>query len=478
MIQQLDENTNAGATGEVNAPPGELLTSILVKLEDQLIQSTAQDDPGNWGKQAMARIRDWMGAGGDDQEFSEWRKTKLVRALTTTTQKLAEQWEQRVTQDVYDLMAIPGARVAGAEIALEMLHKHFQKLAQEQAQLYQEQMPKTALAWREVEKSLQECAHGSGGFRLFGGRSKTRQLRMFLEKLSQYAHLRLSEELIGAARQVYSQVVARLDDRVRDLGFCRQRLRHLQENLDRPMSDDDEELNGTRPTAGEITAGRSPLPSTETFWDTIRQSDSARVVLPGGDGELEHAALGFLHKLSAEHWLQLDRELHEKVLEPQGGLNGACMSGELTRQMALPLLEGTTLFLNQHLPIMDVAQIIRSEINHGESCLDDNESLEGLKDQTLDYLQRASAPWMNRHGHKRHEFLLVPASNAGTALSESVTHLFPGLKIVRVPGQPDLMFLCEQGCDVQRTRTLVEAVPPAYELIGAVANVVAACSSM
>ena len=243
LIRQVDDQTHAGATGEVGATPSGLLTSMLVKLEDQLMQSNAQEDPGNWGKQAMVRIRDWMGAGGDDQEFGEWRKTKLARALATTTQKLAEQWEQTVTHDVYDLMAFPGARVAGAEIALEMLHKHFQKAAEEVSQLYQQQMPKTALAWREAEKSLQECIHGSGGFRLFGGRSKTRQLRSFFEKLSQY--------LSASSRRTHrrARVLHKCrppDDRVRDLGFPAGSFRHLQENLDRPMSDDDEELNGTR----------------------------------------------------------------------------------------------------------------------------------------------------------------------------------------------------------------------------------------
>ena len=44
-----------------------------------------------------------------------------------------------------------------------------------------------------------------------------------------------------------------------------------------------------------------------------------------------------------------------------------------------------------------------------------------------------------------YQFLLIPASNAGKRLSEAVLELFPELRLVRVPGQSDLMFLCEQG---------------------------------
>jgi hypothetical protein len=102
-------------------------------------------------------------------------------------------------------------------------------------------------------------------------------------------------------------------------------------------------------------------------------------------------------------------------------------------------------------------------VDNGDSSVNLEKS-EGLKEQTLDYLQRAAAPWMNRNGHKRHEFLLVPASNAGKSLSEAVTVLFPGLKMVRVPGQSDLMFLCEQGnLTFTELATLLKPCRAAYE---------------
>ena len=149
-------------------------------------------------------------------------------------------------------------------------------------------------------------------------------------------------------------------------------------------------------------------------------------------------------------------------MEPQGGLHGACMNGDLTRQMALPILEGATHFLNQHLPIMDVAQIIKNEVESGESCM--SEGGDSLRDQTQDYLHRAASPWQNKAGRKLHQFLLIPASTAGKGLSESVTALFPDLKLVRVPGQSDLMFLCEQGgLSAEELTSLLKPCRAAYE---------------
>ena len=77
LAKRIDDHAQASAPGEVAATPGEVLSRLLAKLEDQVTQSVAQEDPGNWCKQAMGRIRDWMGAGSDDQEYSEWRKAEV-----------------------------------------------------------------------------------------------------------------------------------------------------------------------------------------------------------------------------------------------------------------------------------------------------------------------------------------------------------------------------------------------------------------
>src|SRR5262249_23061896 len=154
----------------------------------------------------------------------------------------------------------------------------------------------SAQAWKKVEAALEGCLTGAGGFRLFGSRSKTRQLRHFLDHLSQFARQRLAEEGLWAVRDFYVGLGAKLTDRGRDLGFCRQRLRHLQEHIESGPCDADEELGSLR-SSSEFTLARSPLPSTESFWEAIRQSATARVVLPDAEEDLERAAIRFLQSL-------------------------------------------------------------------------------------------------------------------------------------------------------------------------------------
>jgi hypothetical protein len=299
---------------------------------------------------------------------------------------------------------------------------------------------RTQDAWRHVELALLECAGGSGGFRLFGARSKTRQLRAFMETLTQFARQRLTEEVRGAVKNTFTGIAAKLADRVRDLGFCRQRLRHLMENLDYNPADDAEDLTGTRP-GSDHTLSRSPMPTPDAFWDVIRQTATARVVLPDGEEDLERAALRFLQTLTAEQWLTLDTELNERVLSVRGGLQAACVnSGDLIRQLAMPLLQESSAILGRHLPIMDVAQILDTEFTaSGQS-----EVAESLQLQTEEYIQRA-APLVASKDVTTNTYLLVPASPAGRTVADTVTRAFPNVHHVRVPGQSDLMFLCEQG---------------------------------
>src|SRR5207237_5699877 len=131
--------------------------------------------------------------------------------------------------------------------------------------------------------------------------------------------------------------------------------------LEAGPADNEEEMANTRPGA-DFTMTRSPAPSTDSFWEAIRQSATARVVLPDGEPDLERAALRFLQGLRAEQWILLDKELHERILVPRGGLHGACMtSGDMTRQLTVPLLVEAGTILGQLLSIMDVAQFLCNE---------------------------------------------------------------------------------------------------------------------
>jgi len=446
VAERIASLAQAGSPTDAGTTPGEVLAGILGKLEEQHMQPLAQEDPVNWGKQALNRVRDFVGTGVDDGEVNEWRKTKLTRALSAAALKVAEQWDHKLSQALFALTEHAGARVATAELALEKLLEFFRQTAEAQHHFLEQQAVKTLQSWKYVETALQECATGGGGFRLFGGRSRARLLRGYMDALSHFAHQRLTEEIIAAVRHAYALLAGRLAERGRDLGFCRTRLRHLQENLESGPSDPDEDMASTR-AGSDYTLTHSPLPSS-SFWEGIRQTATARVVLPDGEVDLERASLRFLQALPPESWVTLDKELYERVLTPRGGLHGACTnSGDMTRQLAEPLLAETSTFLGQHLPIMDVAQILGMEFGYlnADAKMQPSGDQEKLAQQTKDYIDRAVPLIVGKQLSKQASFLLLPASPAGKALGSGLCHVVPDLRLVSVPGQSDLMICREQG---------------------------------
>src|SRR6185437_11593174 len=135
-----------------------------------------------------------------------------------------------------------------------------------------------------------------------------------------------------------------------------------------------------------------------------------------------------------------------------GGLHGACVhSGDMTRSLAQPLLDEAITQLGRRLPQMDVAQILSDELN---LVAGERRDLEELQPRTKEYLARSAPLLAPAKGGGDTPFLLVPASDAGKALGEALQVAVSELKVVRVPGQADLMFCREQGSmsvqDLQR----------------------------
>jgi hypothetical protein len=213
----------------------------------------------------------------------------------------------------------------------------------------------------------------------------------------------------------------------------------------------------------ELTPVHSPLPSTSAYWATIRESDTARLVLPNGETDLERAALQFLQELRDEDWQQLGTMLQEQVLSPLGGLYHVCVTNaDLARHLGRPLLSQITSVLGTMLPITDVAQV---EFTATESGHVD------LPSRIQEYYKGAAPVVAGKDAKRQHGFLLIPASDAGKAFGEEARQAVPELEIVRVAGQADLMCCREQGyLTPEELRPLLQACRQAYEETAVVPN--------
>jgi hypothetical protein len=409
------------------------LTSLLSHLEEQSQQAVAHDDPGNWARQALSRVQDWVGLSAQGEETG-WRKSRLSRTLSSITQKMAGEWDDRLAGIAFALMEHPGWRIAAAEAGLN----RFVEACQETVQSHQAQLDqhtaRSQEAWHQVNQALDNCILDQRGFSLFGSRS-SRLLRLFMGQLAAFGRQRLVEEVMNAGLNFFSCLQGRLIERLQELSFCRQRLRHLQETLE-GKTVEARDLADTR-LGMDTTSVHSPPPSAETYWEAIRGSKTARVVLPAGESDLERSAQQFVWTLNAEQWIQLDQVLQERVLADAGGLHRACMtSNDLARYLAGPLVATAALCLGDLLPVTDVAQV---------ECAGGNDLAAEASARIRGYFEHSLPLVAGSEDNGQHAFLLAPASDAGKELADTARRAVPGLELVKVPGQADLMFCREQG---------------------------------
>jgi hypothetical protein len=465
--EALATEIEEAASPSLGGTPADTLTGLLGKLEEQYQQSVAQEDPSSWARQAVSRVRDLVGAGmandapgsNNSSALAEWRKSRISRALTAAAEVVAEEWSSRLSSAALDLMEHPGRRVAAAEAALERFVQFCTEAAAAHGARRNQQAGRTHYAWQQLHAALEGCMEGGdrGGWGLptllFGSRSR-RSLRVVMDHLAAFARQCLAEELMAADQGFFEILGGRLSERLRELTFCRQRLRHLQESLESPV--DEESDLATAHLGVGVTPGQSPMPSAETFWESIRQSATIRVVLPDGEADLERAAVRFSETLTDAQRVQLDQVLQDRVLAGLGGLHAACAgSTDLGRTLAMPLVDQAASFLGEQLPATDVAQF---ELAIAEK------SAASLTEQIVDYLGRAAPMVAGSDAAQHSSFLLVPASDAGKAFGEATQKAVKDVQIVRVPGQAHLMCACEQGyLSTEDMQAVIRPCQAAYE---------------
>jgi serine/threonine protein kinase len=447
-------------TGSPEGAPAAILTTVLAKLEEQSTQAVAQDDPGNWARQALGRIQEWVGSGTGAEHESDWQKSRLSRSLGGAVQRLAADWDQRLADAAFGLMEHPGRRVAAAEAALDRFVQFCQEAADTHRGRLDQQAERTQRSWGLLWSALEDCIAGAGGFSFFGNRSR-RQLRVFVDHLAAFSRQRLTEAVVASGMQFFATLRGRLQDRIRDLGFCRQRLRPLLEKLQAAAGDDADRALEVYPESG-TTPYHSPFLTTEGYWEAIRGSATARVVLPEGETALEQAAGRFLQTLTPDQWRELDQAMQERVLASLGGLHHiAATSGDLTRSLGRPLVDQAAACLGALLPITDVAQVELAGAAGDTS----------LEAQVRQYFDRATPLVAAKDGRGQEGFVLVPASDAGRTFAETAKRAVPPLHLLKVSGQADLMFCREQlALGLEELQRLLNLCRSAYEHAASVPN--------
>ena len=426
-------------------------------------------------------MRDWLGSGiaPPGVNVLQQRRSPLTRAIEAAASDLAQEWDARLGEVLAGLMSHGGHRLAVAEAAVARLIHLCDEATQEHKGRVDAQKTRSAQSQEQLDAALEACLNG-GGWNFFGSRSR-RLVRVFVDHLAAFARQCLAEDTAAAVLRFFAGLRGRLADRMRDLGFCRQRLRNMQTSLEQDSDGGDADPDNVADTMTFVrnsssSLGQTPMQSAEAYWESIRESTTNRVVLPDGETDLEIAARHFVDTLTQEYWTQLDQAIGDQVLAPAGGLLKLCLNThDLVRSFVAPLLSQTITCLSDHLPITDVAQaefsvqegLLERIVGYHSSAgpiLTHQDSrtalapphtvglgsgacravLVGGRGENQPDDPRITAGKKAPGNADQAAFLLIPASEAGKDFGEEARKLLPDLNLVNVPGQADLMFCREQ----------------------------------
>ena len=199
--------------------------------------------------------------------------------------------------------------------------------------------------------------------------------------------------------------------------------------------------------------------SEEALQQTIHPTNTLQVVLPAGETHIDRAARKIVQSVKPQDVERLETALQKLVLEPRGGLIALCqLNADMLRTLVAPMVEQTTAFLGDLLPVTDVTEV--------ETSTAKAKKVE-LAARIQDYHKRSAPPAGDLEAEEQ-TFVLVPDSDPGKAFAALVRKAVPSALTVPVNGAAtDLMFCREHPClRADELMTLfANCQPPYYQLL-------------
>ncbi len=435
--QQIEEQATRGADGG----PADQIERWLTGLEGQIAGVGRHPDAGAWSRAVWEQARDLIGTRPTGEQDSTVRRSRTAKILDDAVNRVAEMWGNEFAEVVRPLEELPGRRLGAIGTALNRLAAVCTEWATAAAARAQQVAVRARQAKSDVQSAHDVCQAGSGTFSFFGGRSG-RSMRHFLDQIRAFARVRLQEDLADATAKFYRALRTRVEDRLRELSYCRTRLDLLVQAMECPLAN--------LPVSSDTPVALSE----DALQQTLHPTNTLNVVLPAGDTHIERSAARVVKGVKPQDVRRLEIALQKLVLEPQSGLTAVCLlNADMGRTLLAPMVEQTTAFLGDLLPITDVTEV---EVSAARARKVD------VSVRIRDYHTR-SAPPCGSEGDAQ-TFVLVPDSESGKAFAGVVKGAVPTALMIAVNGAAtDLMFCREHGnLRPDEVAALLSACMPAY----------------
>ena len=435
--QQIEAEAVRGADGG----PADQIERWLVGLDGQVSSAGRHPDAGAWSRTVWEQARDLIGARPVGEQDSTLRRSRTSKTLDEAVKRVAEMWGNEFAAVVRALEELPGRRLGAIGTALKALAAACSAWADAADARVHQVAVRARQAKSDVQAAHDVCQTGSGTFSFFGGRSG-RSMRHFLDQIRAFARVRLQEDFADATAKFYRALRGRVEDQLRELGYCSTRIDMLVQAMESPLAN--------LPASSDTPVALSE----EALQQTIHPTNTLNVVLPAGDTHIDRSAAKVVKGVKPQDVLRLEVALQKLVLEPRGGLVALCLlNADMSRTLVAPMVEQTTAFLSDLLPVTDVTDV---EVSASRA-----RKVE-VSTRISDYHTRA-APSCGA-GADAQSFVLVPETDSGKAFAGVVKRTVPTALTIAVNGAAtDLMFCREHGHLLpSEVAALLSACQPAY----------------
>ena len=435
--QQIEVDAVRGAEGG----PADQIERWLTGLEGQINVAGRHPDAGAWSRGVWEQARDLIGTRPTGEQDSSVRRSRTAKLLEDAVKRVAEAWGNEFAEVVRPLEQLPGHRLGAIGTALTRLIAVCTEWGDAAAARAAQFASKARQAKSDVQSAHDVCQAGSGTFSFFGGRTG-RSMRHFLDQIRAFARVRLQEDLADATAKFYRALRVRLEEQLRELAYCRTRLDMLVRALECPLAN--------LPVSSDTPVSLSE----DALQQTLHPTNTLNVVLPAGDTHIERSAARVVKGVRPADVHRLEIALQKLVLEPRGGLTALCrMNADMSRTLIGPMVEQTTAFLGDLLPVTDVTEV---EVSAARA-----RKVE-VSARIQNYHTRSAPPC--GAAAETQTYVLVPDSESGKAFTSVIQKAVPEALTIPVNGTAtDLMFCREHGnLRSDEVAALLSACLPAY----------------
>jgi hypothetical protein len=359
-LQDLCRESMGQETAAAISQTIEPLTSILNSVANQKGSKVGRD---NEGIVPLARVVEVLenfeqllgtpdGCNGlGNKPPSAVAPGKITEVLKVAVSTLTSQAEVRIAELVVRLIEQPEFRLAGAEETLRQFSEFVQRALENQEELTRELQERSVTLYNQIhgliENPEKKSEKESSWLSSLSRRSASRQsqyARELADVIRSYPKYRFQHLILQHVNSFFVSLRGLLSDQLREVDFCRARLKELNGKLD-------EEKEKVEAAARFLERG---------------PNGPCRLLLPEGCAATENVVEMILARVGPAEMVLLDQQIQQMVRKQFRALVHICMaSSTLLRSLVPQMLRETETFLQSRVQSADAVQMYLNKFRQG-----------------------------------------------------------------------------------------------------------------